>query len=235
MLSIEALLTAGCAVNTFVCKDFKQRIPLYAINFIALFLLALLVGNTYMCVVYILILTEFYISSPNLKTSLTMGAASLLTFEFVYGFIMSNASDLWGIIAACFNESMILIVHFLLVNFALSVYDSRQQLKESLTELDESNRKLQQAYNELADTRHGGTFHYDGHHADRSGETDRGREPARGKAEDRSGEFTGEKRFGRVKGERTHFGGQHLARHVERGSGRDHSRLLRRDGHRYPL
>jgi signal transduction histidine kinase len=80
-----------------------------------------------------------------------MGAASLLTFEFVYGFIMSNASDLWGIIAACFNESMILIVHFLLVNFALNVYDSRQQLKESLNELDESNRKLQRAYNELAE------------------------------------------------------------------------------------
>jgi signal transduction histidine kinase len=151
MLAIEGLFTTGCAMNTFVCKDFKQRVPCYAVNFVALFLLALLVSNTYMCAVYILILTEFYISSPRLKDSVAMGAASLLTFEFVYGFILSNASDLWGIIAACFNESMILIVHFLLVNFALNVYDSRQQLKESLNELDESNRKLQRAYNELAE------------------------------------------------------------------------------------
>lgn len=45
---------------------------------------------------------------------------------------------------------MIIILHFFIVTYGLNVYDSRQKLAESYEELNESNRKLQKAYDDLA-------------------------------------------------------------------------------------
>lgn len=149
ILGIEVVFTVSVCLQTFALHRFRYKIACYVVDFLAQFALTALIGRVYLLAIYILILSEYYISTERFLDSFIMGIASLVIYVVTYAFAASQ--DVWQTVIACFSELLILTVHFLLVNFALYSYDSKQSLSESLRELDEKNRKLQQAYDELAE------------------------------------------------------------------------------------
>lgn len=153
VLAIELVFTFNNFLKTFVLEKFSHKIACYVIDFLSQLGLTLIVDSGYLSAVYILVLSEFYMSTDRLGDCIAMGGASLFFFVLTRGiaaFYFTHA-DIFQTISACFNEILILLLHFLIVNFALNVYDSRQRLARSLQELDESNRKLKEAYDELAE------------------------------------------------------------------------------------
>lgn len=153
ILGVEIVFTISIALNTFICKEFKHRIACYVVDVLAQFALTLLASGSYLCYVYLLILTEFYISNESLWGNIVMGSASLIIYLVTYGISASwlDGRGVMDIVTSCFGELTIILFHFFIVNLALSAYDSRKKITESLEQLDESNQKLQKAYDELAE------------------------------------------------------------------------------------
>ena len=153
VLVIELIFTFSNFLKTFVLEEFRHKITCYVIDFLSQLALTLIVNSTYLSAVYLLMLSEFYMSTERLSDCIGMGSASLFCFVATRGiaaYYFMRAGILETVFA-CLSEIFILIFHFLLVNFALHVYDSRQRMAKSLQELDESNRKLKEAYDELAE------------------------------------------------------------------------------------
>ena len=152
ILGIEGVFTVSNVFKTFVCKEFRHKIACYVLDFLSQLILTLLISSDYLCIVYILILSEFYMSSGGLRDNIAMGVTSLVIYVATYalGAHSLNGLDIMEIVTKSFSELLIIALHFFIVNYALNVYDSRQRLAKSYEELNESNRKLQRAYDELA-------------------------------------------------------------------------------------
>ncbi len=153
VLVIELIFTFSNFLKTFVLEEFRHKITCYVIDFLSQLALTLIVNSTYLSAVYLLMLSEFYMSTERLSDCIGMGSASLFCFVVTRGIAAYYfmRAGIFDTVFACLGEIFILIFHFLLVNFALHVYDSRQRMAKSLQELDESNRKLKEAYDELAE------------------------------------------------------------------------------------
>lgn len=153
ILSIEVVFTVSNVLKTFVFKEFKHKIACYVVDFLSQLILTFLIRSDYLCIIYILILTEFYMSASNLRSSVVMGIVSLVSYVATYAVSVYhfNVAELIDVITSCFTELLIITLHFFIVNYALSVYDSRQRLAKSYEELNKSKRKLQKAYDELAE------------------------------------------------------------------------------------
>ena len=153
VLVIELIFTFSNFLKTFVLEEFRHKITCYVIDFLSQLALTLIVNSTYLSAVYLLMLSEFYMSTERLSDCIGMGSASLFCFVVTRGIAAYYfmRAGIFDTVFACLGEIFILIFHFLLVNFALHVYDSRQRMAKSLQELDESNRKLKKAYDELAE------------------------------------------------------------------------------------
>ncbi len=153
VLVIELVFTFNNFLKTFVIEEFRHKITCYVIDFLSQLALTLIVNSTYLSAVYLLILSEFYMSTDRLADCIVMGSASLLFFVITRGIAAYYfmRAGIFETITACLSEIFVIIFHFLLVNFALNVYDSKQKMSKSLQELDESNRKLREAYDELAE------------------------------------------------------------------------------------
>lgn len=152
ILALEILFTVNNAVKIFLLKNFGHKIVCYVLDFLIQFLLTLIIPGDYLCIIYILILTEFYISTDRLRQNVTMGSVSLFVYVVTFGISAYHfTADISSIVSDCLSELFIIVLHFCLVNYALTVYDSRQEIARSYVELNESNRKLRKAYDELAE------------------------------------------------------------------------------------
>ncbi len=151
VLCLETVFTISSILKTFVVKEFKYKIACYVVDFLAQFALTFLVSGGYLCYIYLLMLSEFYMSTTRLGDCIGMGVASLVVYVLTYAFAEIGSLDVLKTVAVCIGEIFIIVLHFCIMNFALYAYDSQQKLKRSLQELDESNQKLQAAYDELAE------------------------------------------------------------------------------------
>lgn len=155
VLGVEVVFTISIVLNTFVCKEFRHRIICYVVDFLSQFALTLLASGSsyYLCYVYLLILTEFYISNERLSGSIVMVSASLIVYLVTYGMSASWLKDepVMTILASCVGDLTVILFHFFIMNMALNVYDTKKKMTEFWEQLDESNRKLQAAYDELAE------------------------------------------------------------------------------------
>lgn len=151
ILGTIGIFTLSVALQTFVFDRFSYKIACYVVDVLAQFVLTLLIGNVYLCAVYVLVLSEYYMSTDKIFDNLTMAIACILVFVATYGYATYGDFDIFTTIVACFSELLVLAIHFVIVNFALYSYDTKQELEKSLKERDESSQKLQKAYDELAE------------------------------------------------------------------------------------
>ncbi len=152
IIPTEIVLTAENAVKIWGLKKFSQKIACYVLDTLLLLVLTYFTNGTLISTLYIVILTEFYFAHENLTGSIVMGVCSIVLFLVM--FAVSNAIkgqdlDVGGLISSAFNDLLILVMHFLIVNFALQIYRKNVEIAKVLEELNESNRKLQQANQDL--------------------------------------------------------------------------------------
>lgn len=154
-LGIEVVLTVSEAIKLFAVKEFRNKIYCYVIDFVAGFILTAVTGSTFLCTLYIIILTEFYISSQKLLPSVVLCAVFMVVYVITLGvssiFRSEESVSFLRVITQSFNDLVILFVHFILVNFSVRFYRQYLRLTKVLRELDESKAELQKAYDDLAE------------------------------------------------------------------------------------
>ncbi len=152
IIPAEVILAAENAVKIWVVKDFKHKIAFYVLDVLLLLVLTYFTTGSLISTLYIVILTEFYVSQEKLSGSIAMGVCSVVLFLVMLA--VSNALkgpgvDVGSIVAGAFNDLIILVLHFLIVNFTLQIYRKNIEIARTVDELNDTNEKLVQANAEL--------------------------------------------------------------------------------------
>ena len=152
IIPAEVALATENAVKMWALKEFKHKIACYVIDVLLLLVLTYFTTGALISTLYIVILTEFYISQEKLSGSIAMGVCSVVLFLVVYA--VSNALkegevDVGSLVAGAFNDLIILVLHFFIVNFTIQIYRKNIEIAKGLDELNETNEKLIKANAEL--------------------------------------------------------------------------------------
>lgn len=155
LLILEFCLTVLEGLKLFVIKKTKSRIVCHILDTLLACCFLFFTSGRYSSIVYMLILTEFYLSSEKILPSAWLFAISVPLYAICYGlqvhFLLGGDIGFFKIFREAFGSAMALIVHFLSVQIALAFYRQFLRLDKTLQELDASKKELEKAYEVVAE------------------------------------------------------------------------------------
>ncbi len=158
------LLILSMAVKIFVTRSFSGKIPWYVADSILLALFTFFSGwndtsfvssasNSYLSyLVYVCVLTEFYLSAPTLRDCGIMFGCNLAIYTVIFGMgagINNEISSAFDITSRYFVALIVLTLHFVMFGFSTTVARKNKQIENNLRELEESRNELLRAYDKL--------------------------------------------------------------------------------------
>ena len=152
LLPTIVVLTSENAVKMWGLKKFVYKIPCYVLDTICLMLLTSFTDGSIVSTIYIIILSEFYLSQPNLSACIAMCVTNIglfLLMFFISGLLKKEHVDFVSLLSSSFNDIIVLVMHFLVMNFVLQIYAKNQEITQANKKLNENNDKLRLAYLEL--------------------------------------------------------------------------------------
>ncbi len=152
IIPTEVALAAENAIKMWGVKNFKQKIACYVFDVLFLLVLTYFTSGGLISTLYVIILTEFYFSQEKLSGSIAMGVCSVVLFLVVFAVsnaLKSQEVDIGSIVAGSFNDLIIFVMHFFIVNFTLQICRKNIEIKKTVDELNEANEKLIKANAEL--------------------------------------------------------------------------------------
>ena len=149
----SSVLTISEAFKLFVAKDSGAKTVCFIFDIISSIILIASTGSTYLAILYVLVLTEFYITSKRALASVLTFAVSIPAYLVSYWLgqtlWLGTGVSYMVIITDSVGALALMVAHFFVVNFALGFYRQYLRLDKALRELDESKAELQKAYDEL--------------------------------------------------------------------------------------
>lgn len=167
LLLVEMMLTISQALKLFVVGKFWGRMLFYTFDAITaccfMFLTAqrenagatLNSVSGYSVVIFVLVLTEFYIDSQSTKMSVIMlflGVTIYVVADVlrIY-YLLDMQVEVLPTIRQSFSTASLMFIHFFIVQVARGFYRQYLRLEKTLEELDKSNRELEKAYEVVAE------------------------------------------------------------------------------------
>ena len=151
--SLSAGITFFEWLLLFVLKETKFRAVCYGLLFLFSVGLTAHTGTRYLVLLYMLIVTDVYVRSKKILSSMMSFALVLIIYIPAYGAsVFLNIGEelsVFEIISQSFGSLVWLTVHFFTVRFALEFYRQYFRLSDTLKELGESKKQLEKAYDEL--------------------------------------------------------------------------------------
>ncbi len=150
LIVLETLLTAVSATQFFIADKSKGQLFFYALNLVIACGFLFMYRGIYALIIYMLVLTEFYISADKripASAHFAIGAplyavAYALQIYFNYDGNIATISLITEAVATAFT----LFIHFLIVEIGLAFYRQFLKLDKTLKELDASKKELEKAY-----------------------------------------------------------------------------------------
>ena len=152
ILPVSAALLIENAVKLFAIRTFKRRIVCYVIDLAFLLVLTCFSGGRLISTLFIVILSEFYLSQEKLVGNIAMGVCSVVLYLAMLALsqlLRAEPVELDMLISNAFNDLIVFALHFLLVNFLLLIYRKNEEIAQRAKELAESNQKLAEAMEKL--------------------------------------------------------------------------------------
>ena len=152
ILPVSAALLIENAVKLFAICTFKRRIVCYVIDLAFLLVLTCFSGGRLISTLFIVILSEFYLSQEKLAGNIAMGVCSVVLYLAMLALsqlLRAEPVELDMLISNAFNDLIVFALHFLLVNFLLLIYRKNEEIAQRAKELAESNQKLAEAMEKL--------------------------------------------------------------------------------------
>lgn len=150
---VELILTGTEAYKLFIVKNVTGKIVCYVLDFVSSFLLVIITSSAFLSLLYLLILTEIYISSEKIVPSTVVFAVCIPSYVVLYAIVLflqaGESLSVLKLFAQTSTAVVALSLHFIIINFILIFYRQYIKLSRTLKELDESKIELQNAYDEL--------------------------------------------------------------------------------------
>lgn len=154
ILPVSAALAAENAVKLFALRSFKQRIVCYVTDLLFLLVLTYFSGGRLISTLFVVILSEFYLSQEKISGNIAMGVSSVVLYLGMLSLsqaLRDESVELDLLISSAFNDLIIFALHFLIMNFLLLMYRKNEEIAKRVKELDESNKKLAESNQKLAE------------------------------------------------------------------------------------
>lgn len=153
IISAEGFLLIENAVKMWGLKKWAHKIPCYVLDVLLLLVITFFTDGWVIPTLFVIILSEFYLTQKHFSGSIVMGVSSAVLFLVMSGVsaALKNQSslDVWKIVSSSFNDLLIFVMHFILLNFTLLIYRKNNEIEKALEELNLSNQKLRAAYDDL--------------------------------------------------------------------------------------
>lgn len=154
LLALCTILTTSEGVQLFAVRG-KAKFVFYGIDALTACGFLSYAYGTYPLVFYMLALTQFYIGSETFKGSTVVFAISMPVYTLIYGlqgdFTKFGTTSFWDIIVHGFGALSAMTAHFITVQIALAFYRQYLRLNKAVSDLNESQKKLQKAYEAVAE------------------------------------------------------------------------------------
>lgn len=155
LVVVSFVLTLSESLKLFVVKKSKVRTVFYVLDALAACCFLFVTDGFYPIIVYILVLTEFYIGAEGTLPSVVLLciAAPIYAAGYVLHqyFTIGLSVQLYPLITKALSYVFIFIVHFFIVQIALAFYRQFLKLDKALSELDEKRKELEKAYAVVAE------------------------------------------------------------------------------------
>ncbi len=159
-LASAAALVFSMVMKIFVMRTFLRKIAWYVIDSLLLLVftvfsswgISLVFGSSYIYLVYMLVLSEYYLSAPSLRDCAIMFAVNLAAYTVVYiinAVVRNEFGSAFLVSSQYFLVLIVLVLHFIMFNFAMTVSRKNKQIEENLRELEESRNELLRAYEKV--------------------------------------------------------------------------------------
>lgn len=152
LVLLEVVLTVENVFKLWALKTFRQRIFCYVLDSLLLLLLTYFTDGKLISTLYVVILSEFYLSQEKLSGNIAMGVCSIVLYLImlvISGVLKEETFNVVSLVTNAFNDLVILAMHFLIMNFTLQIYRKNKEIANAMKELNESNEKLRLANEEL--------------------------------------------------------------------------------------
>ena len=147
------LLLTENAIKFWATKHYRTKIFCYVLDILSLIVLTMFSDGTLISILYLIILTEFYLNQRGgVPGSIAMWISSMIVYLITFALssvFKSENFDLGRLLTNAFNDLILFIVHFFAMNFAVQLTRKNRELVKTTEELNNSNEKLRVAYNEL--------------------------------------------------------------------------------------
>jgi len=155
-LIVIGVLTLSMAIQLFVVGEKRARKIFYVIGALSSGAFLFFSGGMYALLVYVLVLTQFYIETEKTKSSfllLTVGILFYMLFVSLnrYFRYQEIVYDFFELFDLSFGSVLVLVTHFFAVQIALAFYRQYLKLSRTHAELDESKKELEKAYAVVAE------------------------------------------------------------------------------------
>ena len=154
LLTSISILTASEAIQLFAVRG-KAKFVFYAIDALAACGCLFFAYGTYPLVFYMLALTQFYIGSETFSGSVIVYGVSMPLYALIYGlqgdFTKFGNTSFWNILVHGFGAVSAMTAHFIVAQVALAFYRQYLRLNKAVKDLNESQKKLQKAYELVAE------------------------------------------------------------------------------------
>lgn len=160
-IPVAVLLLFSMIMKVFVVRNFYKKIAWYVIDAVLMLALSVLAGwwspsvvarSSYTYFVYVVVLSEFYLSSPSMRDNAIMFGVNLGAYTAVYivAAVGNNEfASAFDISSQYFVALIVFALHFVVFNFAMTVSRKNRQIEENLRELEENRNELLHAYDKL--------------------------------------------------------------------------------------
>ena len=150
-IGIAVLLVVTAAVR-FRVANFRTKIALFVIDSFVLVLFSFFSGVSFIYVLYAIVLSDFYISSPGLRDSVIYFGVNLGAYTVWYivaAALGKRLESAFYITSEYFVALIVLFLHFSICNFAMTVWRKNKVIESNLAELEKSREELMHAYDRL--------------------------------------------------------------------------------------
>ena len=145
-LASAVALVFSMVMKIFVMRTFMRKIAWYVFDSLLLLVftvfsswnISLVFGSSYAYLVYMLVLSEYYLSAPALRDDIIMFAVNAAAYTVVYAVNAAVNNDFGSaflISSQYFLVLIVLVLHFVMFNFAMTVSRKNKQIEENLREI----------------------------------------------------------------------------------------------------
>ena len=160
-LPVALLLLASLAAKVFLVREFYHKIALYVLDCVLLVLFNVFAGweidslvrqASSIYLLYVCVLSEFYLSAPTLRDDAIMFGVNLAAYTVVYivnAVLVGEFDRAFDLSSQYFVGLIVIVLHFIMFGFAMTLARKNRQIEENLRELEESRNELMRAYEKV--------------------------------------------------------------------------------------